>query len=499
MAKIVVDLKEEMNSARLLDDILKRCARGSIVLELTPSKAEGTALPKPIDRVEISVLPGNVPDTGYSIRAMVFTSIMNKEPLQGIAVPNPPASDASTLLAAIAKELSEEKSLDIRQLKDRLSIAASGGIVLLQIKESAQLDVEITVKEREGSENLNEDLTNLTTILGSVLTVARKEGSPAAQSDVSSDKEQNLSFRLGTKSILVPASSRSKDRGRAPTSVVNPVQSGITFASIGGCQDAKRELERLAYGLANPKEFEELGLEYPRGIILHGPPGTGKTLLARAMANTAKANVYEIGAEEIKDRWYGESEHKMAELFDAARASAPAIILIDEIDTLMLNRAEAHEATGSIVSIFLSRMDGLKDSEGIIVIGTTNRLSDIDPALRRPGRFDKIIAVPLPDEAARAEIFRIRLQGKKAEGGIDCAVLASQTNGFSGADIKGVIQKALEANLDEKRERERLAATMRDGKGVITVKPVSTQDLLAVIKAQAAAKAPGKDQQRIYS
>jgi transitional endoplasmic reticulum ATPase len=223
------------------------------------------------------------------------------------------------------------------------------------------------------------------------------------------------------------------------------------FKEIGGCREAKSALEFLAHGLKNPQDYEKWGIRYPKGILLHGSPGTGKTLLAKAMATSANATLYSVTVSGVSSQWYGVAEKRIEKIFDLAEKNAPSILLFDEIDSLCNAREYSRNgAPGArVVSVILQRMDGLKPLGKVIVIGTTNSVGSIDPALRRPGRFDKIIEVPLPDRKAREEIFRIQSNGKRVVQNLDYALLAKESDGFTGADIEGLIQSSLEKRLEE--------------------------------------------------
>ena len=226
----------------------------------------------------------------------------------------------------------------------------------------------------------------------------------------------------------------------------------LGFADIGGHDSVKNELLRFSWGLQNQDICNELGLKPPRGILLYGPPGTGKTLLAKATANDVMANFYHVNGEDITNKWYGESEKNIANLFKVAAKDTPAIVFIDEIDSIATPRDSeyASEVTGRLLGTLLKYMDGIETSEGLMVLGATNRLHSIDRALLRPGRFDKLIEVPLPDNAALKQIYQIKLKGKRISD-IDYTTLSAKSDGLSGADIQGVINTALEQKIDKIR------------------------------------------------
>ena len=249
----------------------------------------------------------------------------------------------------------------------------------------------------------------------------------------------------------------------------------VRFEDIGGCMAAKAAFETLAHGLQNPQDYERWGLRYPKGILLHGLPGTGKTMLAKAMAHAAKASLYSVSISDISSMWFGVAEKRINKVFDIAQKNAPSIILFDEIDSIGRQRdySTSNSSGSRLVSCFLQRMDGIKGNDRVIAIGTTNFIRAVDPALRRPGRFDKIIEVPLPDMKAREMIFRLHCKDRRVAGDIDYRLLAKESDEFTGAEIEGLIQSALEAKLAEE-----LATGNRE------LKPVSTDDIIAEIREQ---------------
>jgi len=195
--------------------------------------------------------------------------------------------------------------------------------------------------------------------------------------------------------------------------------------------------------LRHPELFERLGVEAPKGVLLHGPPGTGKTLLAKAVASETNANFYSIGGPEIMSKFYGESEERLREIFKEAQENAPSIIFIDEIDSIAPKREEVTgEVEKRVVSQLLSVMDGLQSRGKVVVIGATNRINSIDPALRRPGRFDREIEIGVPDRDGRLEILQIHTRGMPLAEDVDLKKLADVTHGFVGADLEALAKEA---------------------------------------------------------
>ena len=218
----------------------------------------------------------------------------------------------------------------------------------------------------------------------------------------------------------------------------------ITYEDIGGLRDEVTKVrEMIELPLRHPELFRRLGVEAPKGVILHGPPGTGKTLLAKAVANETNANFYSIGGPEIMSKFYGESEERLRNVFQEAQKNAPSIIFIDELDSIAPKREEVSgEVERRIVAQLLSLMDGLKARGKVVVIGATNRINAIDPALRRPGRFDREIEIGVPDRDGRLDILQIYARGMPLEKDVNLERLADITHGFVGADLQALAREA---------------------------------------------------------
>ena len=218
----------------------------------------------------------------------------------------------------------------------------------------------------------------------------------------------------------------------------------IAYEDIGGLRPVIQKVrEMIELPLRHPELFERLGVEAPKGVLLHGPPGTGKTLLAKAVASETNANFYSIGGPEIMSKFYGESEERLREIFKEAQENAPSIIFIDEIDSIAPKREEVTgEVEKRVVSQLLSVMDGLQSRGKVVVIGATNRINSIDPALRRPGRFDREIEIGVPDRDGRLEILQIHTRGMPLFEDVDLKKLADVTHGFVGADLEALAKEA---------------------------------------------------------
>src|SRR5437762_4067017 len=218
----------------------------------------------------------------------------------------------------------------------------------------------------------------------------------------------------------------------------------ISYEDIGGLRPVIQKVrEMIELPLRHPELFERLGVEAPKGVLLHGPPGTGKTLLARAVASETNANFLSIGGPEIMSKYYGESEERLREVFKEAQENAPSIIFIDEIDSIAPKREEVTgEVEKRVTSQLLSLMDGLQSRGKVVVIGATNRINSIDPALRRPGRFDREIEIGVPDRDGRLEILQIHTRGMPVAEDVDLKKLADVTHGFVGADLEALAKEA---------------------------------------------------------
>ncbi|MFP4136403.1 MAG: CDC48 family AAA ATPase [Candidatus Acetothermia bacterium] len=220
----------------------------------------------------------------------------------------------------------------------------------------------------------------------------------------------------------------------------------VSWDNVGGLDEVKQTMSEIVeLPLNNPEAFRRIGIDPPRGVLLYGPPGTGKTLLAKAIANESNANFITAKGSDLLSKWYGESEQRIAEVFDKAKQVSPAIIFLDELDALAPERgggAGEPRATERIVNQLLSEMDGLEELKGVVVVGATNRPDMVDSALLRPGRFDELIHVPVPDKEGRLKIFEVHTAPMSLGPGVDLEKLADLSDDFTGADIAAVCKKA---------------------------------------------------------
>jgi len=242
-----------------------------------------------------------------------------------------------------------------------------------------------------------------------------------------------------------------------------------TYEDVGGLrEEIQRVREMVELPLRHPELFQRLGIEPPKGVLLHGPPGCGKTLLARAVANESEANFFSINGPEIMSKFYGESEARLREIFQQAQQNAPSIIFIDELDAIAPKREEVTgEVERRVVAQLLALMDGLSGRGNVIVIGATNRPSALDPALRRPGRFDREIEIGVPDKQGRYEVIQIHTRGMPLAEDVDLKKLAEMSHGYTGADLSSLgretAMKALRRYLPQiDLEEERVPPSVLD-------------------------------------
>ncbi len=223
----------------------------------------------------------------------------------------------------------------------------------------------------------------------------------------------------------------------------------VHWEDIGGLEDVKEQLrEAVEWPLKYPEAFLGLGINPPKGILLFGPPGTGKTLLAKAVATESEANFIGIRGPEVLSKWVGESEKNIREIFRKARQAAPTVVFIDEIDAIAPRRGtDVNRVTDRLINQLLTEMDGIEENSGVVVIAATNRPDILDPALLRPGRFDRLILVPAPDEKARLEIFNVHTRNMPLAEEVKLEELAKKTEGYTGADIEAVCREAAMAAM----------------------------------------------------
>ena len=289
-------------------------------------------------------------------------------------------------------------------------------------------------------------------------------------------QDLELALRLG---IGATASSERQDgrlraawdggeAGPGPIEVERP---RVSFADVGGMEELKDEIRmKIIHPLANAELFKAYGKGVGGGILMYGPPGCGKTHLARATAGEIKAGFISVGIHDVLDMWIGNSEKNLHGIFEQARLSRPCVLFFDEVDALGANRHDMRTSAGRhLINQFLAEMDGTQaDNAGVLFLAATNAPWHMDGAFRRPGRFDRVLFVPPPDAPARAAILRVLLRGKPV-GEVDFEGVADKADGFSGADLRALIDAAIEGVL-------------REALGGGAPKPLSSRELLTALK-----------------
>ncbi len=272
------------------------------------------------------------------------------------------------------------------------------------------------------------------------------------------------------------------DTASSPASTAEPDRQ-VSYEDIGGLDSELEQVrEMIELPLQRPELFRQVGVDPPKGVLLYGPPGTGKTLIARAVANEVDASFYVINGPEIVSKYKGESEKRLREVFEDARASAPAIVFFDEIDSVAGQRDEEADMENRIVGQLLSLMDGLDAHEDVIVIGATNRVDAIDPALRRGGRFDREIEIGVPDTEGRREILTVHTRTMPLGPGVDLDAIADRTHGFVGADMDALVTEAAMTALDRitNTEEADIEVTMTDFDAALArVDPSAMREFMA--------------------
>ena len=311
---------------------------------------------------------------------------------------------------------------DIIKIK-KVTTKVAKSVVLMPVNDSVTVDKEFTdfVKNRLKGLPLSQGDEISVMILGNSMDFKINKTSP--KNVVKIDRSTTLS-------ILTETSVDKKLR--------------VTYEEVGGLQaEVKAMREIVELPLRHPELFSRLGVESHSGILLYGPPGCGKTLIAKVLASESEANMYSINGPEIMNKYYGETEARLRDIFKEAKDNSPSIIFIDEIDAIAPKREEAYgDVEKRVVAQLLALMDGLTDRGNVIVLGATNRPDSVDPALRRPGRFDREVEISVPNEDGRLEVLQIHTRGMPISDEVDLKELAAELHGYTGADIKSLCRES---------------------------------------------------------
>ena len=274
---------------------------------------------------------------------------------------------------------------------------------------------------------------------------------------------------IGAARKAVPSIANDDTGADDAVHLLQPPAARVAFADVGGLDAVKQQIRRrIITPFLKPSLFDRFKRRSGGGILMYGPPGCGKTLLARATSGECGARFINVAITDVLDMYIGESERKLHELFELARRSAPAVLFFDEIEALGGKRQHSREASSAkLVSQFLTELDGFAQANsGVLILGATNVPWSVDPAFRRPGRFDRVLFVPPPDQAARRDILAKELEGRPSEGRLDVEDIARRTPGFSGADLRNLVEtavdEAIEASMAKGQEQPLTTAHLRD-------------------------------------
>jgi len=376
------------------------------------------------------------------------------------------------VVLALRAALASHESVDVRlALADHLLRQAKAKDALVEYEAALALSP-IDARALQGASSAAEALGEHGK--AQAYLTALKHLRPAPTSDALFSVPPTLASPADRGVDEAEASTSSATRGpirlvaRDGQSIENVAAPSITFEDVAGMETVKGQLERaFLMPLRNPEIHKRFGKRIRGGLLLYGPPGCGKTYIARALAGEAGAHFVNVGFSDVLDMWYGETERKIHEIFENARRRAPTLLFFDEVDALGHKRSKVQGAGRNTVNALLSEMDGFGGGEGVFFLAATNHPWDVDTALRRPGRFDRLVFVPPPDRTARQALLRWRLQERPTDSTLDIAQLAERTESFSGADLEALVERAtefaVEASLKSGAEKPINALAIKHG------------------------------------
>jgi len=353
-------------------------------------------------------------------------------------------------------EVAERGGSYITQDEDGVSLVLSRGKgpseVVISTGKAEDIflgEVQLAPPLEVSEENIEKALKSITTAVSLITNIAYQHKGKASP-------DQTIAITPPKQKMGV----HNNERAAGLIDKIEVERPNVTFSDIGGQEEAKREMEGLAFALSNPGLYKKWGTKPPKGILLYGPPGTGKTLMAKALASQAEARFFHVKTSDIGSKWYGESEQLVQQIFDAASENGKTIIYFDEVDSIVPDREGSHEATQRVIGTLLQNIDGLEANDNVMVVASTNRLKAIDPAMTRAGRLDRLVEVPLPDESGRSHILAIHLEkantvaDRKLFDKLDLDRITADTKDFSGADIAEIVRRTLEEKVRQEGRGE---------------------------------------------